>query len=145
MQRRRKGLTLPEVMMVLVVLSILMALGVTDYRHYQAMRQVDAAWRETMTLLVLARESAQSQGGTTVVFTAGAAYTCTVSDTSGRTVKRYQAAPSVTLACPNGVLKYTYAANGAVSAGGTFTVASNAVNQTHTFTLSTLTGTVSPQ
>lgn len=126
----KQGLTLVELMVVMVILAIMASILLPDYRSYMLQRRLNGAAYAVMSDLMLARSQAISMNrNVSVLFSASPSSQYTYDDTGVATTKNIQTGSryfDVTLSADN---KPIFSSRGiATNAGGTNPVATVTVS-----------------
>jgi prepilin-type N-terminal cleavage/methylation domain-containing protein len=102
----RSGFTLPEILIVIVIISVLALVAIPRFSTASSKRHLESARMRVMAALVTARQAA-IQKGTSVTFTLDNTHTVRVKQTSGDTTNLVSPVPLNTL--------YKVTADGSVS------------------------------
>jgi prepilin-type N-terminal cleavage/methylation domain-containing protein len=95
-RRDRSGFTLPEILIVIVIVSVLALVAIPRFSTASSKRHLESARMRVMAALATARQAA-IQKGTSVTFTLDNTYTVRVRQTSGDTTNLVSPVPLNTL------------------------------------------------
>lgn len=101
-----RGYTLPEVLIVVMILSVLLAAGVPQLADFVRQQRVKTASFELFSTLVLARSEAITRNGQVTVAPSGGAWIngWTITGPGGTVIRRQEAVPAIAITGPDTVV-----------------------------------------
>jgi type IV fimbrial biogenesis protein FimT len=103
---RERGFTLPEVLIVIVVVGVLIGAGVPSFGEFLRNQRVKTASFELFSSLVVARSEAITRNLTVTMAPIGGAWTngWTIADSGGVVIRTQDPVPSIAIAGPASVV-----------------------------------------
>ena len=104
--RRLRGFTLPEILIVIVVLGVLAATGIPAFAEFVRNQRVKTVSFDLFSTLVHARSEAITRNASVTVAPVSSAWTngWTVTDAGGTVIRTMGAVPNVTITGPTNVV-----------------------------------------
>lgn len=139
----KKGFTLMEILIALVIILVLLAIGIPQYRNMKANTELNLAADQLAADLRYTRQTAVSQGSSSINLNAPPAdYTrgYTIYDSTGGQLKS-QGLNNITISYPgSGII--TFSSNGSTDIGGNIVFTSTTTGRQKTITVTQASGMI---
>ena len=130
--RRARGFTLPEVLIVVLILGVLLTTGVPQFADFVRQQRVKTASFDLFSTLVHARSEAITRNGQVTITPTGGAWVngWTVTGPGGTVIRRQEAVPAIAITGPDAVV---FAESGRLNAVSRpqFALATTGANAVH--------------
>ncbi len=104
--RAVRGFTLPEVLVVVLILAVLLTAGMPQFADFARQQRVKTASFDLFSTLVLARSEAITRNGQVTVTPTGGAWIngWTITGPGGAVIRRQEAVPAIAISGPDAVV-----------------------------------------